>query len=102
MQNVLQTVGKRKRKGLGEEKEKRELKHQTDAPGRTMARARQTLEACTGIFIYLYIVFYNQQRQQQEAQQEQEQEQQLELEQECCGWSLSAFSQFYVPGFNFC
>lgn len=102
MQNVLQTVGKRK--GTREEKEKRELKHQTDAPGRTMARARQTLEACTGIFIYLYIVFYNQQqqRQQQEVQQEQEQEQQLELEQECCGWSLSAFSQFYVPSFNFC
>jgi len=30
--------------------------------GRTMARACQALEACTGIFIYLYIVFYNHQQ----------------------------------------
>lgn len=66
MQNVLQTVKKTKKGGGREEKEKRELKHQTDAPGRTMARARQTLEACTGIFIYLYIVFYNQQQQQEQ------------------------------------
>jgi len=34
--------------------------------GRTMARACQALEACTGIFIYLYIVFYNHQQAKQQ------------------------------------